>query len=64
MLSMDCSVLSVDLYIGETKGQLNKRMNGHRSEINHAGNQILYQPSEPFRVVLKSSFIRKNISPY
>jgi len=25
------------------KGQLNKRMNGHRSEINHGGNQSLYQ---------------------
>jgi len=26
------------LYVGETK-----RMNGHRLEINRAGNQILYQ---------------------
>jgi len=25
------------LYVGETKGQLNKRMNGQRSEINYAG---------------------------
>jgi len=31
------------LYVDENKGQLNKRINGHRSEINHAGNQILYQ---------------------
>jgi len=40
---MDWSALSVDLYVGEPKGQLNKRMNGYRSEINRAGNQILYQ---------------------
>ena len=30
------------VYIGETKGQLNKRMTGHRFEINHDGNQLLY----------------------
>ena len=29
--------------MGETKGQLNKRINGHRSEINHGGSQLLYQ---------------------
>jgi len=39
---LECSLCGM-LYVGETKGQLNKRMNGHRSEINHAGNQILYQ---------------------
>jgi len=36
---LECSLCGL---FGETKGQL-KRMNGHRSEINHAGNQILYQ---------------------
>jgi len=40
ILFIDWSALSVD---GETKSQLNKRMNGHRSEINRAGNQIIYQ---------------------
>jgi len=33
------------LYVGENKGQLNKRMNGHRSEINHARYQYFNQPN-------------------
>jgi len=39
---LECSLCGL-LYVGEIKGQLNKRMIGHRSEMNHAGNQILYQ---------------------
>ena len=31
------------IYIGETKGQLRNRMSGHRYEINHGSNQLLYQ---------------------
>ena len=27
---------------GEAKGQLNKRINSHRFQINHSGNQLLY----------------------
>jgi len=37
---LECSLCGL-LFVGETKGQLNKRMNGYRSEINHAGNQML-----------------------
>ena len=32
------------MWVCETKGQLNKIMNGHRFEINNYGNQILYLP--------------------
>ena len=31
------------IYVGETKGQLRSRMNGHRFQINHGGNQLLYR---------------------
>ena len=31
------------IYVGETKGELRKRMNGHRSQINNGGNQLLYR---------------------
>ena len=31
------------VYVGETKGQLNKRISGHRYQINNDGNQLLYQ---------------------
>lgn len=30
-------------YVGETKRQLNKRMCGHRFDINSGGNELLYQ---------------------
>ena len=29
--------------VGETKGSLNKRMSGHRFEINNEGHQLLYK---------------------
>ena len=38
---LECSLCGL-LYVGETKGQLNKRMNGHRSQINLKSNQLLY----------------------
>ena len=31
------------IYVDETKGQLLNRMSGHRFEINHGSNQVLYQ---------------------
>ena len=31
------------MYVGETKAQLRNRMSGHRYEINHGSNQLLYQ---------------------
>ena len=31
------------IYVGEMKGQLRSRMNGHRFQINHGGNQLLYR---------------------
>jgi len=37
---LECCLCGL-LYVVETKGQLNKRMNGHRSEINRAGIQII-----------------------
>ena len=39
---IDCSICGL-LYVGETKGQLNTRMNGHRFNINNNGQQLLYQ---------------------
>ena len=32
-----------NLYVGETKGQLNKRISGHRFQINDNGGQLLYR---------------------
>jgi len=56
---MDWNALSLSLcgllYVGETKGQLNKRMNGHRSEIN--------QPNH-FVLSLKVRTLEKKILPY
>ena len=31
------------IYLREAKGQLRSRMNGHRFQINHGGNQLLYR---------------------
>ena len=39
---MECSLCGL-IYVGETKGQLRNRMSGHRYEINHGSNQLLYQ---------------------
>ena len=38
----ECTICG-SVYVGETKGKLNKRMTGLRFEINHGGNQFLYQ---------------------
>ena len=38
----ECALCGL-IYVGETKGELRKRMNGHRSSINTGGNQLLYK---------------------
>ena len=38
---VECSLCGL-IYVGETKGQLRNRMSGHRYEINHGSNQLLY----------------------
>ena len=40
---MECMRISSSIYVEETKGELRKRMNGHRSSINTGGNQFLYK---------------------
>ena len=40
--AIDCT-LCVLIYVGETKGELRKIMNGHRSQTNNGGNQLLYR---------------------
>ena len=40
--AIDCALCGL-IYVGETKGELRKRMNGHRSSINTGGNQLLYK---------------------
>ena len=39
---IECNLCGL-IYIGETKGQLSKRINGHRFNINNSGKQALYQ---------------------
>ncbi|KAK3104459.1 hypothetical protein FSP39_002438 [Pinctada imbricata] len=39
---IECSLCGL-IYVGETKGQLRKRMSGHRSKINNKGSQLLYR---------------------
>ena len=39
---IECDLCGL-IYIGETMGQLNKRICGHRFEINHGGNQLIYR---------------------
>ena len=39
---IECGLCGL-MYIGETKGQLRSRVNGHRFQINHGGNQLLYR---------------------
>ena len=39
---VECSLFGL-IYVGETKGQLHNRMSGHRYQINHGSNQLLYQ---------------------
>ena len=39
---IECSICGL-VYVGETKGQLNTRMNGHRYNVNNNGQQLLYQ---------------------
>ena len=40
--AIECTLCGL-IYVGETKGQLRSRMNGHRFPINHGGNQLLYK---------------------
>ena len=40
--AIECTLCGL-IYVGETKGELRKRMNGHRSQINKGGNQLLYR---------------------
>ena len=40
--ALECDLCGL-IYVGETKGQLRKRVNGHRSEINNGGGQLFYQ---------------------
>ena len=40
--AIECALCGL-IYVGETKGELRKRMNGHRSSINTGGNQLLYK---------------------
>jgi hypothetical protein len=39
---IECTLCGL-IYVGETKGSLNKRMSGHRFEINNGGQQLLYK---------------------
>ena len=39
---IECDLCGL-IYVGETKGQLRCRMNGHRFQINHGGKQLLYR---------------------
>ena len=40
--AIECALCGL-IYVGETKGELRKRMNGHRSSINTRGNQLLHK---------------------
>ena len=40
--AIECTLCGI-IYVGEAKGQLRSRMNGHRFQINHGGNQLLYK---------------------
>ena len=40
--AIECALCGL-IYVGETKEELRKRMNGHRSSINTGGNQLLYK---------------------
>ena len=40
--AIECTLCGL-IYVGETKGKLRSRMNGHRFQINHGGNQLLYK---------------------
>ena len=39
---IECSLCWL-VYVGETKGSLNKRISAHRFQINNGGNQLLYK---------------------
>ena len=40
--AIECTLCGL-IYVGETKGSLNKRISGHRFQINNGGNQLLYK---------------------
>ena len=62
---VECSLCGL-IYVGETKGQLRNRMSGHRYEINHGSNQLLYQHFNlPDHSILSFKVrILENIPPY
>ena len=63
---VECSLCGL-IYVGETKGQLRNRMSGHRYEINHGSNQLLYQHFNlPDHSILsfKVRILEKNIQPF
>lgn len=39
---IECTLCGL-IYVGETKGSLNKRISGHRFQINNGGQQLLYK---------------------
>ena len=39
---IECGLFGL-IYVGETKGRLRSRLNGHRFQINHGGYQLLYR---------------------
>ena len=39
--AIECTLCGL-IYVGETKEELRKRMNGLQSQINNGGNQLLY----------------------
>ena len=40
--AIECTLCGL-IYVGETKWELRKRTNGHRSQINNCGNELLYR---------------------
>ena len=63
---IECTLCGL-IYVGETKGSLNKRMSGHRFQINNGGQQLLYKHfNSPDHSILsmKVRIIEKNISSY
>jgi hypothetical protein len=63
---IECTLCGL-IYVGETKGSLNKRRSGHRFQINNGGQQLLYKHfNSPDHSILsmKVRIIEKNISPY
>ena len=65
--AIECTLCGL-IYVGETKGELRKRMNGHRSQINNGGNQLLYRhfnlpDHSTLSMKVKLEFSRRYIIP-